>query len=130
MNWWQLLILWLGGWLAIIVLNIFNRAIKEQYIVTENIESELVADANNLFACGLFYFIGNLLCNFIDLPVLHWILFIVGVAACVLPVLSLLKFFIGLFRMMPNYIISFIGAVISQCIPLIMALNIYFTHLR
>lgn len=129
MNWWQLLILWLGGWLAIIVLNIINRASSEQDYNTFYIENELVADGNNLFSAGFFYFLGNLACNFINLPILHWILFIVGTACCVLPVFSLIKVFINLFGMVPKYILSFLGLAISQITLLIMALNIYFVHL-
>ncbi len=130
MNWWQLLILWLGSWLTIIILNIINRAIEGDPFITEGIENELVADGNNLFTSGLFYFIGNLACNFIDWPVLHWILFIVGVLFCILPIISLFKMLANLFGLVRKYVLSFIGAVISQVIPLIMAINIYLVYIN
>ncbi len=130
MDWWLLLILWLGGWLVIILLNVLNRAVSGTDYVIENIENELVKDGNNLFATGLVYFLGNLLCLFADLSVLHWILFVVGVAFCALPVLSLIPMAFDTFRMFKRYWLSFFGAVVCDVIPLVMALNIYFMYIR
>ncbi len=125
----MLLILWLGGWLTIIFLNVLNRAVKGTDYIIENIENELVKDGNSLFTTGLLYFLGNLLCIFADLTVLHWILFVVGVAFCALPVLSLIPMALNTLKLYKRYWISFLGAIICDITPLVMALNIYFVHI-
>lgn len=129
MNWWQLLIVWLGGWVTIILLNFVNGLIVGEDFITKSIQNELVSDADNLFKSGIFYFAANIICNFINLTVLHWILLVVGVVFCILPIISSFGM-IANFKLSPKYIVSFIGALLSQTIPLIMALNIYFVHLN
>lgn len=129
MNWWQLLILWLGGWVFIILLDVLNHIIKKDDTCTKYVSDELLADANNLFLTGIFYFAGNIVCMLFSSAILHWILFIAGIAFCVLPMISLIKNLFELFTYRPKVVISFIGSVVGQTIPLVMAINIFIVNL-
>ncbi|MBP3706261.1 MAG: hypothetical protein J6J13_03300 [Clostridia bacterium] len=130
MNWWQLLLLWLGGWLCIIVLNITNRALSDSNFITEQVEKNLVLDGNNLFSTGLFYFIANIACFFLNYQILHWILIILGVAFCIPPIISLFAVFKQASFWKGKYWLTLISAIICDAIPFIMAINIYFVCIK
>jgi len=94
--------LWIGGWILLILnTNIFKRLVHNDLkiyrhlefidmlkedsddvpkstLIEEELNSELVKDANNMFITGASYFIDTLICYFVQIPVLQWILCILG----------------------------------------------------
>lgn len=131
MNLWQLPILWLGGWILIIVIHAVmcksSAALSDEEL-SLTISAELIKDGNNLFTSGFFYYIGNLLCYFIHSPVLHWILLVAGVLCCLPPLFSTV-FLTVKFPSDPLKKYLLISKFLMAVIPLAMAVNIYFVYL-
>ncbi len=130
MNLWLLLIPWIGGWILIFILAIINLSTKEVENMKRNVQDALLSDANNLFKTGIFYYLFNVACIFLPYPVVHWILMIVGILFCIPPIISMIGVLKTTLFWKGNTWLSFLGALICTFSPLIMALNIYFVHIR
>lgn len=140
MNLWQLPILWLGGWLLIIVIHavmrkssaanmkkadIFTASLEEE--IVPEISAELIKDGNNLFVTGFIFYLGNLLCYFIQSPVLHWIFLVAGILICLPPLISLV--YVAVKSAHPLKKFQLIGGFLTAVIPFVMAGNIYFVYI-
>ena len=90
MSWGILLILWIGGWVTVII--IYARTRNKAGVVDFE-RQELVKNGNNLFATGLVYFIANLVSYLIDNTIVSVIAAIILTAFCVLPIKSCLAMF-------------------------------------
>ena len=133
MNLFVLTSIWLLSWILIIVIFSYaNATAKEDdescYFFFSVAKDEMVTDGNNLFTTGFLYLIGNVICRFINIPVLQWIILIIAILLCIPPVLSCISQMIPqAFRYRDKYVtLMAITGVINTFIPLIMAINIYF----
>lgn len=133
MNLFVLTAVWLLAWMLIITIFSFaNSAAKEEdekyYFFFSVAKDEMIADGNNLFATGFMYLIGNIICRFINIPILEWIIMIIGILFCIPPILScIFQLIPQAFRYRDTYIsIMTITGFLSAFIPSIMAVNIYF----
>lgn len=129
--------LWLIGWAVIIIsygigmLWIKSGHIGQEYQDVGSSFVDIVRDGNNLFTTGLAYFIGNLTCYFIDIPILHYTICIAGIIFAVLPVLSAFVFAVVSIVNGDRYRrLNAFTATINSVIPLLMAVNIYFTYIQ
>lgn len=123
--------IWLGSWIIIIICHIvcigwlkdedeFSRTLAIDY------DKEIISDGNNLFATGLIYFLANLLCYYVNQPILHWIALVLLVLFCLPPVWSFCKN-IGYYCSRLKYRnLQGISGFFCAFIPLVLALNIYF----
>ena len=133
MNLFILTAIWLLSWVLIIAIFSFaNLNAKEDdencYFFFYTAKDEIIADGNNLFATGFLYLLFNIVCRFINLPILQWIILIIAVLLCIPSVLSFIfQMFPQAFRYRDAYIsLMTITGFINTFIPLIMAINIYF----
>ena len=84
MNLFVLTSIWLLSWILIIVIFSYaNATAKEDdescYFFFSVAKDEMVTDGNNLFTTGFLYLIGNVICRFINIPVLQWIILIIAI---------------------------------------------------
>lgn len=130
-----LTVVWLLSWISIIVIYSIANAISKNdndshfFSFAQN---EMIADGNNLFSTGFFYLIGNIICKFINIPLIRWGFLIIGIAFCIPSVFS---WFVSIlpqaFREKDKFIwLMAITAYINTFVPFLMALNIYLYFLR
>ena len=126
MNWWQLLLLWFGTWLATLILNFINisKNITSPEVLQDT-EDGLKFNAHVIFRAGLVCFLINVVGFLFDFQILHWILLIGGAALNVPSI-----FAIGS-RSGPNSKrwIDVIATAICRFSIIAMVANIYFVHL-
>lgn len=121
---------WLLSWISIIVIysiaNVISKDDNNNYFFSFA-QNEMIADGNNLFSTGFFYLIGNIICKFINVPLIRWGLLIVGIVLC-MP--SIFSWFVSIlpqaFREKDKYIwLMTITSCINTFVSILMALNIY-----
>lgn len=129
--------LWLIGWILIIIsygigmLWIKSGHLGPEYYDVGSSFINITQDGNNLFTTGLAYFIGNVVCYFLNIPILHYTVLIVGIAFSIIPVLSTVLFVVLSIVQGDRYRrLSAFTALINSVIPLLMAINIYFTYIQ
>lgn len=125
--------IWLLSWVSIIAIFSFARATAKEdnddcYFFFSVAKDEMITDGNNLFATGFVYLAGNIICKFINIPVLQWAIMIIGVLLSAPPILScIFQLIPQAFRYRDAYIsLMTITGFINAFVPLIMAINIYF----
>ncbi len=129
MSWWMLLILYVVSWLLIMILEV-TADLYGKYVWQSALDfGRTVDSSSDFYLTGILYFIGNLLCIFIDWSVLHWALMIIGIVIA-LPqaVLSLIGFVPALFDGVKRTLEA-LAALICDFVPLFMAFNIYIVHI-
>lgn len=124
MNWWQLLLGWLGGWLFIILLNLVNHSVDSYEDETDLVEKDLVGDGNELFKTGLTYFSFNLFCQYVNSPILSWAVMIFSIVCCIPPILSIVRVVAKASFLRGKFWLIVVSAVVCDFVPLAMALNI------
>ena len=121
MNIMQQILLCLGGWIAIIIITNISKNKIDAFS-----HSEMVKDANNLFSTSVTYLLSSIICSFLKIIWLKWIICIALIALAVIPFFSSLILLISRVAKFPHKM----TALISQIIPLIIAINIYFMYIR
>lgn len=128
---------WLGGWILIILLRAISlkRAQSGNHVdrlVFSKFDREMVTDGNNLFATGVAYMLGLVLCHFVRNTILCWILLSLGVLFCLPSIFSLvvILFTQGKIYFDKIAIHSLFTSIINTFVPLVMALSIYFSYIR
>lgn len=109
------IILFLVGWIAIVLLFTLSNQYLSQFA-----KSELIADGNNLFKTGVFYTFLTAIAYFFDYSVVKWIVFVILVGLTIFPIISVIKMY-GMTDVSREQKVS---ATVSQVIPLIMAINL------
>lgn len=126
----QIFWMWIISWLLIIIIHaIVIKRYDISSVYSMHFKEEIVNDGNNLFSTGLVYFIATLICHFLSISILRWVILIITFALCVPPLLS----FCGLIsRHSSNQIenIQKITAFICDFCPLLMSLNIYLSYIK
>lgn len=129
--------LWLISWVAIIALYgiclhwIKSGKLGPEYSLLGNKMVSIIEDGNNLFSTGLVYFIGNVICYFVNNTIIHYVIMIVGILFTLPSVGSLAIFLVTSIATKDRYyIMSALSATINTFIPLAMAINIYFRYIQ
>lgn len=121
MNILQQILLCLGGWVTIIFITNISKKKIDSFSY-----SEMVKDANNLFSTSITYLLASIICSFLKIIWLKWIICIALIVLAVIPFFSSLILLISRVAKFPHKM----TALISQIIPLIIAINIYFMYIR
>lgn len=91
--------IWLGSWVLIFILYAVviskNKNTPQQdpgvpsfFTDFYTCKKEILADGNNLFITGLVYFLGTVACYLWNNTIFHWVCFIVGAVAALIPIVS------------------------------------------
>lgn len=128
-------VVWLLSWISIIIIYSIANAISKNDNDSDSfyfVQNEMIEDGNNLFSTGFIYLIGNVICKFINIPLIRWGILIIGIAFCIPSIFSwFVLIFPQAFREKDKYIwLTVITACINTFVPILMALNIYLYFLR
>ncbi len=131
--------LWLISWIIIIVLHniglYWGKTGKfgsdpDNFLFAYN---NIPKNASGMFWEGLIYFIGNIICYYIKIPILIYIMLFLGVALKVSDVKNSFSLILNLtyYKQWDRYyFITVLSSIINTYVPLVMAVNIYLRYIQ
>lgn len=124
----QLILLSVASWVAIIAIYNIALRVSNQPVNAYDTMSlkEMIDDGNNLFSTALVYILAHLLCNYLSVIWLKWIIFVLLAVFAIIPTISTVALIIQPNRTRSTYFkFQKLTAVLNCIVPLIITFNIY-----